>query len=306
MIPITLHVDIAPGRTQRYAFSQSPVTFGRDPDNAVVLTSQHASRQHGRLEFVDDQWVLINESENGTRVNRRRVTRKAQPLRDGDRVLIGDEQVFRVSLAAAPAEKPQDQDAEQPLTETQRAEQARERRRVKVWIGVGVYLIGMLLLLVMLRTCERPDKQEGERPTALTAEQIESEIRAPLPKHTADAAQYQYYLDLGRERFAQLPRNPGRLYSTYDAFRTALSYSALDRFPDGTDQLMYEDVTTQLVQRVVDEYTHAVRLMDVGQHTNAKQQFQDILEHTYLADSGQLYENLFDMRGYAAQRARGR
>jgi pSer/pThr/pTyr-binding forkhead associated (FHA) protein len=46
----------------------SMVTFGRDPQNDVVIADRMASRMHARIERRRDRFVLVDQSSNGTYV----------------------------------------------------------------------------------------------------------------------------------------------------------------------------------------------------------------------------------------------
>jgi len=44
------------------------LTLGRDSANDVVIVTRHASREHARIEWRRDKFVLIDQSTNGTYV----------------------------------------------------------------------------------------------------------------------------------------------------------------------------------------------------------------------------------------------
>jgi diguanylate cyclase (GGDEF)-like protein len=63
--------------------------IGREVQNAVVLDYESVSRRHARLVRRDGVWwVIDNNSTNGTYVND--VPMRETPLRNGDRIKIGD------------------------------------------------------------------------------------------------------------------------------------------------------------------------------------------------------------------------
>lgn len=79
--------------------SSAPLSFGRTPENSVVIASPLASRRHAELRFEGGAYVLYDlGSSNGTRVNGQPVS--AQRLAGGDVFEIGDE-AFRFELPAA-------------------------------------------------------------------------------------------------------------------------------------------------------------------------------------------------------------
>jgi hypothetical protein len=85
---------------KQFTVGSQPITFGRDDENDVVLTSLLASRVHAELRPEADGYVLHDRgSSNGTWVNGERVT--AQWLQPGDEMVIGGE-VFRFETSDPP------------------------------------------------------------------------------------------------------------------------------------------------------------------------------------------------------------
>jgi hypothetical protein len=84
---------------KRFSICNQPLTFGRSPDNAVVINSMEASRFHAELRLEAGGYVLRDlRSSNGTWVNGRPVT--AHQLQPGDEIVIGEE-AFRFEMPAA-------------------------------------------------------------------------------------------------------------------------------------------------------------------------------------------------------------
>lgn len=82
-----------------YPLSNAPLSFGRTPDNAVVITSGLASRRHAEVRFEAGFYLLCDlGSSNGTLVNGQRI--QVHRLNPGDLFEIGDE-AFRFELPAA-------------------------------------------------------------------------------------------------------------------------------------------------------------------------------------------------------------
>ena len=74
----------------RYPLEKTPITFGRSEENAVVLTSTFASRNHAEVRLEGGEFVLHDRgSRNGTRVNGKPIT--AHTLKRDDQIIIGDE-----------------------------------------------------------------------------------------------------------------------------------------------------------------------------------------------------------------------
>ncbi len=90
---------------------EAPITFGRNPDNTIVLNSGRSSRRHAEIRRAGSEYVLSDlGSANGTFVNGQRLT-APHTLRPGDSFQIGDD-TFRfdappgATLIAAPAISP--------------------------------------------------------------------------------------------------------------------------------------------------------------------------------------------------------
>jgi len=85
------------GRDAGQRFSLKPNTrLGRAPDNEIALRDPQVSRYHAVITYTGVEYVITDlGSANGTNVNGVRI-QQPQPLRNGDVVVIGSEQlVFR-------------------------------------------------------------------------------------------------------------------------------------------------------------------------------------------------------------------
>ncbi|RRR78523.1 MAG: FHA domain-containing protein, partial [Candidatus Viridilinea halotolerans] len=84
-----------------FPLTAAPLSFGRTPENVVVIASALASRRHAEVRFEDGAFVLYDlGSSNGTRVNGQPI--QVHRLNPGDVVEIGDE-AFRCQTAATDA-----------------------------------------------------------------------------------------------------------------------------------------------------------------------------------------------------------
>lgn len=65
------------------------VTLGRGESNSIVINSPKVSRNHARVEWSDNRFVVRDlDSSNGTFVNGQRVETMPWPLEDGDEVTL--------------------------------------------------------------------------------------------------------------------------------------------------------------------------------------------------------------------------
>jgi adenylate cyclase len=76
------------GRDRVFTIGERPVVIGRAPDCELLLQNESISRQHARIAYDDEGWVLRDlGSKNGSRVNAFQIT--DQVLRHGDRIDLG-------------------------------------------------------------------------------------------------------------------------------------------------------------------------------------------------------------------------
>lgn len=87
----------------------SRFVIGRSADNDFVIDDSNLSRRHALVENFDGVYFLSDcGSQNGTTLNGNPVTGPVQ-LHNGDVILLGGTQEFRVQLFDPQAEKPQEQ-----------------------------------------------------------------------------------------------------------------------------------------------------------------------------------------------------
>ena len=113
---MTAHLTAVSGAQagRQIPLTDAPCSFGRNPDNTVVIAGARASRRHAEIRREGDGFVLYDlGSANGTLVNGQRIAAPHR-LRNGDVIEIGDE-TFRfnqpqpavdATLVAAPAPVP--------------------------------------------------------------------------------------------------------------------------------------------------------------------------------------------------------
>lgn len=76
------------GQEQTLSLDENPITLGRAPENALVLSDPRASRHHARIETWSEGFRVVDlGSQNGTWVNGRRI--RSAPLRPGDDLRVG-------------------------------------------------------------------------------------------------------------------------------------------------------------------------------------------------------------------------
>lgn len=83
-----------------YDLSNNPL-IGRDPECDIELSEPSVSRRHARIQFIENKLIIMDVgSKTGTRVNGKLID-KPTPLKDGDRVQLG-EVLLEVEWKGAP------------------------------------------------------------------------------------------------------------------------------------------------------------------------------------------------------------
>lgn len=298
MNPLQIHILAGPQAGARLQLNQSPVTFGRSGDCTLILDLPVVSRLHGELQLDEqNQWILVNHSSNGTRVGRKKATKKPIALTDGVGITIGDTEVFRVHLSpAAATEDPSgeidDEQAEQPQTA---APGVGNKDRSKLWIGLGVWValcIGAMIFLATLSGGDddgtTPDAgfyypgreitdMDGDEAGVLAIKRL---LQEPPPYEDPNAARYDSHLDRANQAADQ---GSAGLYRAYDNYQSAISYSS-DRaqpFKNPNDVRRYDRILDELSQIIYARYIYAYRAYYNNQFQEARSVLEDLRMQYY-------------------------
>ncbi|MCE9588924.1 MAG: FHA domain-containing protein [Planctomycetes bacterium] len=277
---------------RREVFFDSPVGFGRDPSNRVVLQERTASRKHGEVRIESDRWVVANLSPNGTRLNGREIGKKPRTLKPGDTIEIGDTPVIRVEFdGGAETPPPAEADADADTPAAPKPSGAAMSRRAKVWVSIGVYLMLMLCLFIFFSTLgERPDDRLQSEPE-LTPAAIESDVRrlptgvAVDPRAAADS------LRTATQYFEKLQSDPTNLYRAHEAYQQALAASGKATFDNSVDQSRFLDVEERLIDQVKRIYRESYVMLMSRQYKAAEQSFRRLNKEVYLDSGSEVFKN---------------
>jgi len=281
----TLQVHITAGAQTgaRLQLNQHPVTFGRSAENTLVLDLPVVSRLHGEL-TRDEQgrWVLVNHSQNGTRVGRKKVTKKPQLLTEGAAVIIGDTEVFRVHLVAAVVPVGSPDSYADNGDDSDAAPRTAPKGRSKLWIGLGIWFTLCIGLMIFFATLRGDDKGDGNSGAGIyipgnEIEDLEGEeagvasiknlLVEPLPFSEPNASRYSRHLDSARQ---SATAGPMSLYDAYSHYQQAITYCENREEPlPSLDKLQFEKVIDQLATIIYDRYINAYRLFKRGDYKQA-------------------------------------
>jgi predicted component of type VI protein secretion system len=295
-----LHILAGPQQGQRLRLAQTRITFGRAADNTLVLDQSFVSRYHGSLEYEDDQWWLINHSPNGTRLGKKKVTKKPRLVRDQAVVTIGEQPLFQVLLhgqptdAAATATAPS-ASPEASASDTAGDESTEGSSRAKLWIGIGVYLAAMLALFITLATLTSGDAQATANLQTLSRQQVAKEIRSlgPSPGDRAPSArQANQYLQQATANYNMRQAQADALYRAHLNYQRAQAYSPAGRLSDGAEQARALQVEKMLIEQTQQQYRRALTFYRDQRYDRAIEAFRE-LKRQYPATGRQRQSTLF-------------
>lgn len=324
MSSLQVHITAGPQAGARLQLNQSPVSFGRSSENTLVLDLPVVSRQHGELVINEDgQWVLINHSQNGTRVGRKKVTKKPMPLTDGVAITIGDSEVFRVHFAAQAPEEGDYNSYEQPDDSAETDEQAPGaglKGRSKLWVGIGVWFAICIAAMIFFATRDsgkdgntnpravlwNPSQSVEELPPGPEAAQVavKTLLLEPLPAEDPNDSRYTSHIESAR---LEAGRGKRAVYDAYRHYQQATSYSR-DRenpFTNPKDRIDYDNVVEQLSTIIAEQYMQAYRLFHKGDYKESRDLLDLLRQEFYHSPEpdDRLAEHLKRLRNAAHQMA---
>lgn len=288
MNPLQIHILAGAQAGARLQLNQPPVTFGRSGDCTLILDLPVVSRLHGELQVDEnDQWVLVNHSSNGTRVGRKKATKKPIPLTDGVTINIGDTEVFRVHLTPPsetdePQQDSEDASAKQPK---QKAPGAGMKGKSKLWIGLGAWFALCIIAMIFIATLggkkdngsnnaaagfynprQAVEGMQGDE-AGITA--IRRLLAEDPPREDPNITRHDEALDRAA-RAAEA--GPAELFEAYKNYQTAISYSDNRQTPfkDQSDVIRYDRILDELSVKIYERYMFAYRTYHSGDYQTAR------------------------------------
>lgn len=301
MTPIAIQIAAGPQAGKRLLLEQTPITFGRAPENTLVLDLPYVSRLHGELRFEGGRWLLVNHSPNGTELNRHQVTDKPRDLAGPASVTIGKQPLLMLEplAAGAAATAPVDPADAPPL----HPEKNKASKRAKLWIGIGVYFVAMFAVILFFSTLKGDGGAMGSAtaPEQLTGERIAEVIRRPLPGNSPDERQTIKALRNATELFALREAKPAARYSADLSYKQAASFARGHALAP-LDQRRQHVVEEELIQQMKQRYADACSLLHDGQYKRALQAFRDLLDVYPGEQSDPIVRNIQAQADYAQRK----
>jgi pSer/pThr/pTyr-binding forkhead associated (FHA) protein len=278
--PLQLQIVFNPTQPRREVFTAGPIAFGRESDNRIVLPEAMISRRHGRIDVVNNQWVIFNDSDNGTLVNGKSVGKKGRVLTNRDVVSVGDRRVFEVIIDQAGEAESSDSPLE--AVTPRDAEVARAARKRKLMFMVVGWLIGATLLGIWGATLDTKTAKDDGPKAVLTEKEIANEVLSgPKKKIMPDERQGTEALEAANQYYATRESDLANTYRAYRSYQLALACFDKSSFDDPMAQLRYTEVQKDLVKRVTEYYKRGISQFQSKQYEEAEITFSKLRRDIY-------------------------
>ncbi|MHB1158163.1 MAG: FHA domain-containing protein [Phycisphaerales bacterium] len=291
-IQIRMLCGAASGRVR--VFEEPELSFGRTPDNTIVIESAHASRQHGALVFDEDGWHVLNASANGTTVNGKAVGKKKLVLKNGDVIGVAGRPLFAVEILPVPEVEeataaPFAQSAFTSGPQMSGVSPAGPKQS-KLWMGLGGYFAAIVVVFLILSLVTGGDKDGGASMVPpLSRDQIAASITKPISLGK-DERLVRQSLQTARERYQRAETETSALYDAYIHFKRAGAYSGGAVFDDGLVYREYKKCEEELIERVSRTYAEGYKQLRAGQWQQAVVTFRQ-LQQMYQDQQSEVYRN---------------
>lgn len=281
MIALQVEYLTGPNAGRKLLIRQTRITFGRSQDRTLPIDLPFISREHGEFAYDHGQWSLVNQSNNGTSLNGKLITKKPRPIKALATIRIGDTDVFRVTPIADEAHAQATTDTQDNPTpspaDTPHADDT--KGKTKLWVGIAVFwavAMGLIAFALLNQSDTGSTTTDINIPAALSPERISNYINRPIEKKPPDQRKADTAIAQAREYYALLDRQTDALYKAADAYRTALEYTAAEALADATDQRQYFILHKRLTEQVTEKYEAANALLQSRQYKAADEAFKDL------------------------------
>ncbi|MEX2216189.1 MAG: FHA domain-containing protein [Phycisphaeraceae bacterium] len=304
MNPLQIQVFAGAASGRRARFDRSPITFGREPDNLLVIDDAFVSRYHGELRFEGGQWLLDNKSSNGTKLGRRKVAEKPQPIQSGDEVSVGGKLLFSITIE--PVEGPASEERSIMDMESDEAgEVSPAKKKQKMFVMIGVYMVILLGLVIFLSTLKGKPRDVANTTKELTREQVDRFVRQPLPVAVPSEPRYREYMVAADRLYNIRENSPSGYFEALRAFQNAVSVAGTNngrlKPEDPQAQLKLTELESALGRKIYDVYIDGINRLRRGDDEGSYRAFESA--KVLFNDIGNpLYKNL---EGWMADAAKG-
>lgn len=322
--PPALEVSIMSGPAEGTVvrFNEAPVSFGRDDSHPLHIDLPTVSRDHGYFDQQNGQWVVVNRSPNGLKLNRKSVNKRPAALPHDGQILIGDAPVlaFRLRDRSATAAS----DFSTPVADTTSPGDApyadgdpmhrpgKRITRTHLLMGVVGFWVVLFGLLMVLQPSNEVKTDASGRPALPVARLTDAQLKA----HARATAEPQANNDLlagqlmsqAQEFYALRDVRPDAAYRAMDAYRKAASYLPGNTLPDALLQRRLLDLQQQIADDLIRRYKDIMGKLDSRRYATAANAIDDLLDRFPDHDRGEqsLHRHLRKLLDHARRKSAGK
>lgn len=306
-------IEILPGggsaAGRKLVFDQTPLRFGRDMANPILLDALHVSRNHGELvRTPDGVWSVVSFSNNGLKAGRKKVNDAPVAIDRPTVISSGGKDLFSVALLPAEELAEAGFDTETPDSAENAGPPSRKRLN-RMWIGVGAWLGILALLAVVLSTVPKGEDSGSDLPEPIAAASIQAELATPPQLITRDSSLAERALRSANQSYDQIDRRRGALSEAYHDYLEALQHTPGGVLENGLDQRRFLRVKQDLSEELIRLYDQAYTMIQGREFERALDKLNELRDSYRGGDrdesSSTLLSNVAMLRKYCLDQTGG-
>lgn len=319
--PPALEVSImsGPAAGTLVRFQEAPVSFGRDASHPLHIDLPTISRDHGYFDLQNGQWVVVNRSPNGLKLNRKTVNKRPAVLPHDGQIIIGDAPVLTFRLRDRGATTAGDlmtpmasttSPGDAPYADGDPMHRPGKRiTRAHLLMGVVGFWVVLFALLIVLQPGSDADTDATGRPalpvTRLTDAQLVAHAHTQSQPQANNDVLAEQFMAQAQEFYALRDVRPDAAYRAMDAYRNAASYLPGNTLPDPLLQRRHLDLQQQLSDDVTRRYRDIMGKLDSRRYAAAALAIDDLLDRFPDHEQGErsLHRHLRKLLDYARRKA---
>ncbi len=261
---------------RKLVLDTSPVRFGRDPRNTLVLEDPLVSRNHGEitLDPATGQWSVVCYSDKGLKANKKPVTNLPTPLATNSATTLTAAGLKLMTVT--PIVQTVYDEAGQPIDYGHATAPATgSNKRVAIWAGLGVWFLVLGGLAAFFLFTE-PSSQNTDRLATWPDEQVATAIFSNPEPQTPNPTLVQRELAQANAEFERIDMQPDALRKAYEHYTRALTHDPDGLFDHGLDQRRYHQTQQNYHEQVQTLYRQATNQIGSQNYPAALQTLEDL------------------------------
>ncbi|QQE12094.1 FHA domain-containing protein [Planctomycetota bacterium] len=298
--PVKIHILIGPQAGRIFTLQQSPITFGRSIENTICMDLETLSRKHGEFVFADDGWQYINHSNNGTKLNKKRITTQPQPLDEHSSIAVGREKLFEFQVLSHIAVEDMSS-IEDFANDDQHEQKKSNSKRFKMYSIIGgIYAAALLLLVIILSSLSTDDTlNQREQITKISATQIRLEITDEYQKQIPDRRQVHALLGEAKEYIALRDSDVNAPFEAMRVLHKAKAYTKDRSFEDPMYNRLLHDLQDEMINRLVEDMDRASTLLISRKYHDAIDMYEKIERYYPANNESKIFKALIHNKAVA-------